>query len=175
LTSSVKSNLQTALSSKNRQWWISCRGKKLSTALGLPSFSVYLLEPDAVVNTEEVYQDLPGQPRGEDDDLYQGLLQELQSPTLSGLANLAVASARRRQAFLEKPYLEDLIGLCDRPGICGLNVAHSGTVVALWFKPEEVEPDTIHGWVDTIDQAQVYTHHQVLHQVSGGGQIVNSQ
>jgi uncharacterized protein involved in propanediol utilization len=49
------------------------------------------------------------------------------------LGRVATASARINQRFLPKPGLEELVELNRRLGGCGVQVAHSGTVVGLMF------------------------------------------
>src|ERR1039458_6783440 len=49
------------------------------------------------------------------------------------LGRVATASARINQRFLPKPSLEFLVEVCQRHGGCGVQVAHSGTVVGLIF------------------------------------------
>lgn len=49
------------------------------------------------------------------------------------LGRVATASARINQRFLPKPELERLLELCQRHEGCGVQVAHSGTVVGLIF------------------------------------------
>ncbi|MEU4333464.1 hypothetical protein AB0F59_02430 [Micromonospora lupini] len=49
------------------------------------------------------------------------------------LGRVTTASARLNQRFLPKRRLEDVIELCRRHGGCGVQVAHSGTVMGLLF------------------------------------------
>lgn len=67
-----------------------------------------------------------------------GLLRQAvrrQQPELCG--HVATASARINQRHLPKPHFERLERLVTQVGALGLQVAHSGTVVGLLFRPDD--------------------------------------
>jgi uncharacterized protein involved in propanediol utilization len=68
------------------------------------------------------------------------------------LGRVATASARINQRFLPKGRLEPLIGLCERLGGCGVQIAHSGTVAGLMFDPRVPGvADAVRRCVDGVD------------------------
>ncbi|HXL19831.1 MAG TPA: GHMP kinase [Streptosporangiaceae bacterium] len=58
------------------------------------------------------------------------------------LGQVATASARINQRFLPKPELEPLLRLCIRHGGCGIQVAHSGTILGLIFDARRPDAET---------------------------------
>src|SRR5260370_582805 len=58
------------------------------------------------------------------------------------LGQVASASARINQRFLPKPELEPLLRLCIRHGGCGIQVAHSGTILGLIFDARRPDAET---------------------------------
>lgn len=53
--------------------------------------------------------------------------------SLEDIGQAATLSAFANQLMLHKPGLESLASICEKYGGCGMNVAHSGTVVGLLF------------------------------------------
>jgi uncharacterized protein involved in propanediol utilization len=58
------------------------------------------------------------------------------------LGQVATASARINQRFLPKPELEPLLRLCIKYGGCGVQVAHSGTILGLIFDARQPDAET---------------------------------
>lgn len=65
----------------------------------------------------------------------QGIQQLLRSGTAQGLAAAATRSALLHQAVLPKPCLPELLADAQSLGALGLNVAHSGTVIGIFWPP----------------------------------------
>lgn len=69
------------------------------------------------------------------------------------LGRVATASARINQRFLAKPALEELIALNRRLGGCGVQVAHSGTVIGLMFDGRRPDlGDTVRACAAALDE-----------------------
>ena len=53
------------------------------------------------------------------------------------LAKIAVLSARENQSVLEKPHYEEILEYAQSLGALGVNVAHSGTMIGIMWRPDD--------------------------------------
>jgi L-threonine kinase len=85
------------------------------------------------VDREPEYQELEGE-----FEAALGLLREaLCESSAEKLGRAATISALAHQRILPKPELKKVIDLANKLGACGVNVAHSGTVIGILFEPSQ--------------------------------------
>lgn len=129
-------------------------------------FSVLVLAPKQGVQTNFQLAKLKAEAQGPKKSLYLTLFTEViqayQAKDLAWLADLAWRSAQANQALLTKPLLYDLYGLTSSEGVLGLNIAHTGTVVCLWFDPKRIKLTDLVRQLKTIDPRPYYTRARVF-------------
>lgn len=127
-----------------------------------PSLFVYLLEPVALIRTEELLRMSQSEvyDRRESAQLLPYFQRACQEKSVVRLGELATQSAILNDSRLPKPYLKDLIRLGQTYGL-GLNIAHSGTVVGILLAPEQVGgvPDL----EASIKKSRLATYYQKRH------------
>lgn len=87
----------------------------------------------------------------------------------SDLADLAFQSACLNQAIHALPGLEQLNQLRQTLGIAGFNIAHSGSVIAIWFRADQIRSQEILSLLRSIKLA--YHDYQVYRTVDGGSEV----
>ncbi|WP_342324598.1 L-threonine kinase [Kosakonia sp. BYX6] len=102
---------------------------------GLPHVDVLLLESPLTLTTADYHRMARQQALLENahalDKAWQKLQRACQENDAALLGEAATISAIASQALLPKPEFNTLLGLVERCGLYGLNVAHSGSVVGL--------------------------------------------
>ena len=84
----------------------------------------------------------------------------------------ATMSAEFNQKILYKRELMDLMKIANELGACGINTAHSGTVVGILFSPGQVDMQTVVCRIEKRFKAK-FTFY-VTKLVNGGGELVET-
>jgi len=97
----------------------------------LPALRVAIFDMGGTVDTCSFHRQ---EKESEDtDSLFAGFQQAMMSGRWEELTLIATQSAFRNQALLYKKELAQLWQLGKMAGACGINAAHSGTVLGLWW------------------------------------------
>jgi len=124
-------------------------GKVLAHFAQVPSLRVAVFDMGGTVDTCAFHQ---ADKKAEDN---QSLLQEFQQAMHSGraekIAQVATESAFANQRLLYKEELQQLWQLGKEAGALGINAAHSGTVLGLWWSTDEAA-ETIRWQAEQIAQ-----------------------
>ncbi len=84
----------------------------------------------------------------------------------------ATMSAEFNQKILHKRELTDIMKIADELGACGINTAHSGTVVGILFSPGQVDMQTVIYKIEKRFKAKFTFYITKL--VNGGGELVET-
>ncbi len=84
----------------------------------------------------------------------------------------ATMSAEFNQKILHKRELMDLMKIADELGACGINTAHSGTVIGILFSPGQVDMQSVIGRIEKRFKAKFAFYIAKL--VNGGGELVET-
>ena len=84
----------------------------------------------------------------------------------------ATMSAEFNQKIMHKIELMDLMKIADESGACGINTAHSGTVVGILFSPDQVDMQTVVCRIEKRFKAKFTFYITKL--VNGGGELVET-
>lgn len=105
-----------------------------------PELYVYILEPIETVKTVGLVRMTHSQnyPSQDSADLMALFQEACQERSLIKIGQLANKSALLNNERLPKPYLDDIISLTQELGLLGVNVAHSGTVIGILFRAEDL-------------------------------------
>lgn len=106
-----------------------------------PHLYVYMLEPQAIIETLTLprMSESSGFDIKASGDLYDQLTQAIQLKDLDYLGHVTTQCALLNQTRLPKVYLAELIQFVQAEKLIGLNIAHSGTVIGLLLKPNDLE------------------------------------
>ncbi len=109
-----------------------CVVEPLSRMEGL---KVLVLEMDETIDTKALRETgaFSKSKKPNPSEAFSLLKDALVNRSLSKLGQAMNLSAIENQVVLEKPFLEELIGLTDRTGVLGVNAAHSGTVLGVVY------------------------------------------
>ncbi|MBG9980114.1 hypothetical protein HZY91_03290 [Facklamia sp. DSM 111018] len=106
-----------------------------------PQFDLLCLESTEIISTVSYYQSSIYQQWMKDNylkyqHLYDDYSQILSGPLrLSDLGELAIQSAKLNQHLRAKPLFKEILSIRKTKGIKGINIAHSGSVIAIWYDP----------------------------------------
>ena len=84
----------------------------------------------------------------------------------------ATMSAEFNQKILHKRELIDLMKIANELGACGINTAHSGTVVGILFSPGQIDMQTVVCRIENFFKAKFSFYITKL--VNGGGELVET-
>ncbi len=84
----------------------------------------------------------------------------------------ATMSAEFNQKILHKRELMDIMKIANELGACGINTAHSGTVVGILFSPGQVDMQTVVCSIEKRFKAKFTFYITKL--VNGGGELVET-
>jgi len=109
-------------------------GRMLAGYRGLPAFRISVYDTGGEVDTLRYHETLAVSPAGRASAAAMETFKRgIKMHDEALLAAAATASALANQQLLYKEGLEELLSLSQRLGACGVNVAHSGTVIGvLW-------------------------------------------
>lgn len=134
--------------------------------------SVLVLEPATIVDTRRSMHEISLYQSEERTNIYQRLADELvrafETKDIAWLAEIAWTSALLNEAVLPKPLLQSFKKLLKINGVLGLNIAHTGSVIALWFDETKVSGAELKKRVRAIDRAEYYQHLSIFQTISGG-------
>ncbi|WLI77645.1 L-threonine kinase [Kosakonia sp. H02] len=142
---------------------------------GLPRIEVLLLESPLTLTTAD-YHRLPRQRALlENAEALGAAWQKLQRACRENdaalLGEAATMSAIASQALLPKPEFYALLGLVERGGLYGLNVAHSGSVVGLLLDTARHDVDKVRRWLKERGLLAHWPQSYLLKMVAGGVQV----
>ena len=106
-----------------------------------PQFDLLCLESTEMISTVSHYQSSIYQQWVRDNQskyqrLYDDYRQILLGPLkLSDLGELAIRSAKLNQPLRAKPLFNEILSIRKLKGVKGINIAHSGSVIAIWYDP----------------------------------------
>lgn len=134
--------------------------------------SVLVLEPSETVDTRESMHEISLHQSKVKEKEYKRLFKELveayEKEDLAWLADIAWTSALLNEQILEKPLLHPLEQLTKKAGVLGLNIAHTGSIIALWFDETKIRAKALKKYVREIDKNHYYKQLSVYHTVPGG-------
>lgn len=114
-------------------------GELLETYGEVPKIIIAMFDTGGTINTIEFHSDYSGNEGNADSPAE--LLEAVDSLTddfsPENIARVATISARANQKLVEKPRLDEIIDFALENGALGVNVAHSGTMLGIMFKPDE--------------------------------------
>lgn len=114
-------------------------GKLIETYKPVPKIIIAMFDTGGTLNTIEFHSDY-SQNHGNDDSPAE-LLEAVDSLSRDfspeNIGRVATMSARANQKLVEKPQLDEIIEFAEGQGALGVNVAHSGTMLGLLFRPDE--------------------------------------
>lgn len=84
------------------------------------------------------------------------------------LGQATTLSAEASQSILPKPAFDKLLQLIETHNLYGLNVAHSGTVVGLFFDSHRHDIEQISREIRKMKLDQLYPHQHISRMVTGG-------
>ncbi len=140
----------------------------------LLSFDVLVLEPEYQINTTDFRQAKKEQlmlknHHSDALDIFQKAVQER---SLKKMCQATYISAKENQEILEKPYLETIHKVADRHGCYGVNVAHSGSIVAILFDKTVVDVDLLMKQLENENCLTYYKKQYMTKVIPGGSQIL---
>ncbi|ADL08176.1 GHMP kinase [Thermosediminibacter oceani] len=105
----------------------------------LPDMNVYIIDPEEVVDTESFNsrRDLEELNRKKENMVEEALYmtrEAFRKKDIGLLGRAMIKSAIAHQEILYKPHLEHIINLSLKCGAVGVNVAHSGSAVGVFFE-----------------------------------------
>ncbi|AXY26084.1 hypothetical protein CL176_08765 [Suicoccus acidiformans] len=130
------------------------QGDILGQFLAVSEMDLLILLLDEEIDTYQFYQ----KNQYKDFITYQTLLSDFinacQSQNISRIAELAYQSAWL--SGVKYPYLESFYKLRKHTGFFGLNIAHSGTTLSLWYDGEILPRENLEALVNDIDRDHLY-------------------
>ena len=93
------------------------------------------------------------------------------SLSIDNMAHAASISALSHQTVLTKHSLPDILECSLSNGAAGLNVAHSGTVIGIWFDVHTTESKRAHCIRTLLDKFSSLTYLRTVDLISGGVDI----
>ena len=84
------------------------------------------------------------------------------------LGQATTLSAEASQSILPKPAFNKLLQLIESHDLYGLNVAHSGTVVGLFFDHHQHDIELISREISELQLDRLYPHQHISRMVTGG-------
>lgn len=106
--------------------------------------------------------------------LYKDFLLALEKKDLDAVAYFSIKSAYLNETILQKPYLKELVSLTKIDGVKGLNVAHSGTIISIWFDSHVINSLHLSKMINNIDKEQYYRQHIHYQTVEGQPECVRN-
>lgn len=115
-------------------------GRVLYTTQWKPNLYVYVLEPNHTQMTSQLPRmtESPHYPQKTSALLFGDFVLACEKEDLVAIGEIATRSSRLNNKRLPKPYLEDIIQLAEKYSFLGVNIAHSGTVVGILLKEEDL-------------------------------------
>lgn len=109
---------------------------------------IIVLEPDETINTIELkesndYKIIREMSRNNLKHAFELLDVGLREEDLQKIGRAGVISARENDKIVPKPFLEDIIKLSEKHGFYGVNIAHTGTAVAVLMDRKDDETEFI--------------------------------
>ena len=105
-------------------------------------------------------------------EAYELVKRGIKEKNIHMLGKGATMSAEFNQKILHKIELMDLMKIADELGACGINTAHSGTVVGILFPPDQVDMQTVICRIEKRFKAKFTFYITKL--VNGGGELVET-
>jgi len=105
-------------------------------------------------------------------EAYELVKRGIKEKNMHMLGKGATMSAEFNQKILHKRGLMDLIKIADELGACGINTAHSGTVVGILFSPEHVDMQTVICRIEK--RLKTKPTFYITRLVSGGGELIGT-
>jgi L-threonine kinase len=134
--------------------------------------SVLVLEPPEMIDTRQSMQAISSHQSEARETIFKRLVEELieayKRRDIAWLADIAWTSALLNESVLEKPLLHTFKKLVKVDGVLGLNIAHTGSVIALWFDEARVSAQDLKKQVQALDSDHYYKQFHVYQTVPGG-------
>ena len=114
-------------------------GKLIESYKPVPKMIIAMFDTGGTVNTIELHSDYSENHGNENSpaELLEAVDSLKKDFSPENIARVATMSARANQKVVEKPQLEEIIEFAQSQGALGVNVAHSGTMLGILFKPDE--------------------------------------
>jgi len=135
---------------------------------------VLVLEPDYQINTTDFRRAKKEQlmRKNHDSQALSVFRRAVKEKSYALLCESTYLSAKENQEILEKPYLDVLQDIALSHGCYGVNVAHSGSVVAILLNKETVDVKVL---MQTIEESAISSYYKKYYMtkiISGGSQIM---
>jgi len=132
---------------------------RLRKSLGpIPELDVYIIDTGQRIDTEEFNNvvDLKEKNKQKEPQVKQALklaLRALRRADVKSLGKAMKISAIAHQSILFKPHLYDVIDVSDRYRAVGVNVAHSGSAIGIFFNKGQNPPEAFWDELSRIMQS----------------------
>ena len=155
------------------------KGIRIQSYDWVPKLNVLVLESEKILDTQDFRKNDYTKERLENQNkvekAYQIFRESCSIKDITGLGEAAILSALTNQNILPKDKLEEIIDTVLKLGCCGVNVAHSGTVIGILYDKEVVDLETVNRKLSEKRVFDSYQHSFVTRIVEGGVKIIESK
>lgn len=135
---------------------------------------VLILEPEYQINTSDFRNAKKEQlsKKNHDSNALNLFRRAIKEKSIALLCESTYLSAIENQELLEKPYLNEIIEVVDTFGCYGINVAHSGSVVAILFDQHKLN---INKLLEALEYSKCLTYYKkqyITKMITGGSEIL---
>ncbi|MBN2898051.1 MAG: hypothetical protein JXO44_04660 [Clostridia bacterium] len=138
---------------------------------------VLVLEPDYQINTTDFRRANKEQimRKNHDSKALELFRAAVEAKCYYKLCESTYLSAKENQEILEKPYLEELYHMALEHNCYGINVAHSGSIVAILFDRNKVDIDALKVALTNNPCGSYYKKRYMAKVIEGGSQILEGK
>lgn len=135
---------------------------------------VLVLEPEYQINTTDFRAAKKEQlfNKNHDSEALSIFRHAINQESIDLLCQSTYLSAIENQDILEKPYLSEILGVADELGCYGVNVAHSGSVVAILFDVDVVDKQILLDALRPSNCLNYYKKQYLTKMIQGGSEIL---
>lgn len=152
------------------------KGIRIESHDWIPRLDVFVLESEKILDTQDfrkkdyTEERLKNQKKVE--ETYEIFKESCSMKNIIGLGKAATLSALTNQSILPKEKLEEIIESVLALGCCGVNVAHSGTVIGILYDKNAVDLEAVKKKFSEVGVFDSYPYHFTTTIVAGGVKII---
>ncbi|MEW9122158.1 MAG: hypothetical protein AB2421_05545 [Thermotaleaceae bacterium] len=154
------------------------KGIRIESFDWIPRINVLVLESDQLLDTQDFRKNDYYKERLENqskiEEAYSIFKKACDTQNVLELGKAAILSALTNQNILPKEKLEDIIQIALDEGCCGVNVAHSGTVLGILFDKTKVDEEILRRKLLEKGVYKRYPRDYVTQIVAGGVKIIEN-
>lgn len=141
-----------------------------------PSMKILILELDRIVNTQEFrkkdYSKMRYQNQNKIERAHELFSLGCKTKDKKLLGQAATISSIANQKLLFKPMLDEIIEIATGLNAYGVNVAHSGTVIGIFYDEIETDVDRLKDILNKRNITKHYIRFHTVNMVKGGVRII---